>query len=210
MIIQATSRKLSVSLQNATSRSTFSVPKKTDTRPSRQIVHRAEHPTMNVPAVNDLQQKLSAVMEELDHKVFRPQQVFPSPPSVPDRHRARSRRFHVTHAVPTPASRPPMHSRSRRKPRSCARRSARTCAVPRRRCTGACSSAASPSRGTRRPSWGSSSSSSKGSSGWSTQCQDKQAGQTTPDTKKYENASPSARCFTRRSSRSSSARLKKP
>ena len=30
---------------------------------------------MNVPAVNDLQQKLSAVMEELDHKVFRPQQV---------------------------------------------------------------------------------------------------------------------------------------
>ena len=29
----------------------------------------------NVPAVNELQAKLTAVMEELDHKVFRPQQV---------------------------------------------------------------------------------------------------------------------------------------
>ena len=37
---------------------------------------------MNVPAVNDLQQKLSAVMEELDHKVFRPQQVRPVPVSA--------------------------------------------------------------------------------------------------------------------------------
>ena len=52
---------------------------------------------MNVPAVNDLQQKLSAVMEELDHKVFRPQQVRSRRPhSGPIRHRARSRRFHVT------------------------------------------------------------------------------------------------------------------
>jgi hypothetical protein len=42
MIIQATSRKLSVSLQSDIPLD-VSVPKKTDTRPSRQIVHRAEH-----------------------------------------------------------------------------------------------------------------------------------------------------------------------
>jgi len=205
MIIQATSRKLSVSLQNAKSRSTVRCRKRPTRRPEPPDRPSRRAPTMNVPAVNDLQQKLSAVMEELDHKVFRPQQVRSRrPPSIPDRHRARSRRFHVTHAVPTPASRPPMHSRSRRKPRSCARRSARTCAVPRRRCTGACSSAASPSRGTRRPSWGSSSSSSKGSSGASCSARTNRRGRPRRTRKSTRSASPSARCFTRRSSRSSS------
>ena len=65
---------------------------------------------MNVPAVNELQQKLSAVMEELDHKVFRPQQVRSRRPhSGPNRHRARSRRSHVTRHSRRldPRSRPP-------------------------------------------------------------------------------------------------------
>ena len=43
---------------------------------------RTPRDNMNVPAVNALQQKLSAVMEELDHKVFRPQQVRPVPVSA--------------------------------------------------------------------------------------------------------------------------------
>ena len=82
---------------------------------------------MNVPAVNDLQQKLSAVMEELDHKVFRPQQVRSRrPPSAPTMApRAIDRAGSTSLTVPTPRSRPPPLARAR-KPRSCVRRSART------------------------------------------------------------------------------------
>jgi len=48
----------------------------------------------NVPAVNELQAKLTAVMEELDHKVFRPQQVrrLARRPRVPRDDRGRSAR----------------------------------------------------------------------------------------------------------------------
>jgi hypothetical protein len=83
----------------------------------------------NVPAVNELQAKLTTVMEELDHKVFRPQQVRRLALVVPAS-RATIAVDPRDRAPACPPSRSPSPLPSPgpigRKPRFCARRSART------------------------------------------------------------------------------------
>lgn len=62
---------------------------------------------MNVKAVQDLQEKITAVMEELDHKVFRPEQVRTRrrARAVSDRGR-RALSHHLTRPRPFPSNPP--------------------------------------------------------------------------------------------------------
>jgi hypothetical protein len=142
---------------------------------------------MNVPAVNDLQQKLSAVMEELDHKVFRPQQVRSRrPPSAPTMApRAIDRAGSTSLTVPTPRSRPTPLARAQKAAFLCQAKCTDMSGPQEEmhRCLQQCGE---PIARHEAAVMGELQQFQQRIQRCVVQCQDRQAGATAPDTKKYE------------------------